>query len=266
MQASFTFLGTGASSGVPRIGCSCDVCRSTHPCNQRLRPSGVIRAGEKSLLVDIGPDFRQQALKYGLHSLDGLLLTHTHYDHIAGIDELRAFNFIQKKPFPCLLSKETLTDLQVRYSYLFKKKGEIESDAAEIDCQVLPKDVGEIEFLGVQIQYLSYWQGGMKVNGYRIGNFAYVSDIREYDDSIFRALKGVQKLVLSALRKEPNRVHLSLDEAVVFARKVGAHQTWLTHLSHEIDHETACRLLPPDVQPGYDGLIFPFEIGSYARK
>src|SRR3989344_4683064 len=266
MQANFTFLGTGASSGSPRVGCSCEICLSSSLRNQRLRPYGVVRIGDRSLLLDVGPDFRQQALKYRLGALSGLLLTHTHYDHIAGLDELRAFNFSQKKPFPCLLSKESLDELKVRYYYLFKKRGEGESDTVELDCQILPGDAGVIDFLGVSVHYMSYWQGGMKVNGYRIGNFAYVSDIREYDGSIFVALKGVQKLVLSALRKEPNRVHLSLDEAVAFARKVGAEQTWLTHLSHSVDHETACSSLPSDVQPGYDGLTFSFELGSYARN
>ncbi|MDE3046667.1 MAG: MBL fold metallo-hydrolase [Verrucomicrobiota bacterium] len=264
MQAIFTFLGTGPSAGIPLIGCSCDVCRSSDPHNQRLRPAGVIHVGDKVLLIDIGPDFRQQALKFGLSHLDGVLITHAHFDHIAGIDELRALNFQQKKSFPCLMSKETLREIESRFPYLFQSNEEKKSKSAQLDCQALPKEAGETDFLGVKIRYMSYRQAGMKVTGYRIGNFAYVSDIREYDDSIFDELKGVKKLVLSALREEPSPVHFSLTEAVAFARKVGAEKTWLTHMSHSVEHNWACRHLPPDVQPGYDGLTIPFQMNPHA--
>jgi phosphoribosyl 1,2-cyclic phosphate phosphodiesterase len=259
-NGSFLFLGTGASAGVPIIGCTCPVCQSTDSRNQRLRPSGVLKMKEKALLIDIGPDFRQQALKHKIFHLDGLILTHTHFDHIAGIDELRVLNFRQKKAFPCLLSRESLLDLHTRYGYLFKKSAEKTTHAAELDCQVLPQREGSIEFCGVNIGYTSYLQGGMLVNGFRLGRFAYISDIREFDETIFSFLDGVEQLVLSALRVEPSSVHFSLDEAVSFSKKVGAHQTWLTHLSHALDHETSNRLLPSNVQLGYDGLEISFQM------
>ena len=254
MNGKFLFLGTGASAGVPLVGCDCGVCKSADPRNQRLRPSGVLRAGGKSFLIDIGPDFRQQALKFGLDHLDGLLLTHTHYDHVAGIDELRVLNYRQKRPFPCLLSEATLRDLKIRYYYLFQEQGDGEVRAAQIDCHVLRGDAGKAVFLGAPIQYVTYWQAEMAVNGFRHGSFAYISDIQRYDDSIFDALAGVETLVLSSLRMEKSRVHFSFDEAVAFAERVGAKKTWLTHLSHYVDHEAACRALPPHVQPSYDGL------------
>jgi phosphoribosyl 1,2-cyclic phosphate phosphodiesterase len=250
----FLFLGTGASAGVPIIGCPCAVCHSANPRNQRLRPSGVLTVGSTKLLIDVGPDFRQQALRYGIQHLDGLLLTHTHYDHIAGIDELRVLNFRQKKPFPCLLSKESHADLSTRYYYLFKPSKEGESYTAQLAWHILPASQGEIEFLGVQIWYMSYSQGGMKVNGFRVGSVAYVSDIRNYDESIFAALHGVDTLVLSALRAEPSHVHFSLQEAASFAHRVGAKRTFLTHLSHAIESDAAESLLPPDVRLAYDGL------------
>ncbi len=264
MQGSFLFLGTGASAGVPLIGCACPVCQSIDPHNQRLRPSGVVKIGDKAFLIDVGPDFRQQALKHKIFHLDGLLLTHTHFDHIAGIDELRVLNFRQKKAFPCLLSKESLSALHVRYRYLFTH--EYSSLTTELDCHELPQDSGIIEFCGVKIGYTSYRQGGMKVNGFRIGKFAYISDIREHGEDVYSFLDGVDQLVLSALRREPSHVHFSLDEAVEFSSKIGARQTWLTHLSHAIDHETTRSQLPPNIQPGYDGLeiFFHIEDGSYA--
>ena len=116
----FLFLGTSASAGIPVIGCKCAVCLSSSPQNRRLRPSGLLKIGNRSLLIDVGPDFREQALKYGIDSLDGLILTHTHYDHIAGIDELRVFYLRSGKKLPCLLSQESLKDLQKRYDYLFQ--------------------------------------------------------------------------------------------------------------------------------------------------
>ena len=260
MQATFLFLGTGASAGVPLIGCQCGVCRSTDVRNQRLRPSGLLRVNDRSFLIDIGPDFRQQALKYQIRHLDGLLLTHTHYDHIAGIDELRVINFRQKKPFPCLLSKESLAELNLRYYYLFKQPEEGSSRSAQIDCRILPKEEGIIDFAGMEIAYTSYRQGLMKVNGFRIGRFAYISDIRQYSEDIFSFLEGVDQLVLSALRAEPSQVHFSLQEAADFAKKANVRQTWLTHLSHAVDHETACQNLPSAVQPGYDGQEIVFEV------
>lgn len=257
MHGTFLFLGTGASSGVPKIGCGCAVCRSTDSRNQRLRPSGVIEVAGKRLLLDVGPDFRQQMLRAGLDHLDGMLLTHTHYDHIAGIDELRALNFKLQGPFPTLLSKESLADLHVRYSYMFTKGVSV---TASLDCTVLPDEAGEVEFLGIKVGYISYRQGNMKVNGYRIGNFAYVTDIREFGEDIYPFLKGVDQLVLSALRPDSSKLHLSLDEAVEIARKAGVGQTWLTHLSHEIDHEAVMKRLPANVQPGYDGQQLKFEM------
>jgi phosphoribosyl 1,2-cyclic phosphate phosphodiesterase len=209
----------------------------------------------------VGPDFRQQALRTNLTHIDGLLLTHTHFDHIAGIDELRVLNFWQKKPIRCLLSQESFAEMQIRYHYLFKPHEEGGSRTAQIDCQILPGHSGTVEFVGQPISFISYRQGGMKVNGFRFGNFAYISDIRDHGEDIFPFLEGVDFLVLSALRLEPSRAHFSLEEAAQFAHKAKVKKTWLTHLSHNVDYESACKLLPPDVRPGFDGFEFTFEDG-----
>jgi phosphoribosyl 1,2-cyclic phosphate phosphodiesterase len=258
MSDKFLFLGTGASTGVPVIGCECGVCSSSSSYNKRLRPSGLVRIRGKAILIDVGPDFREQALKNKIYSLDGLLLTHTHFDHIAGIDELRVYYLQKRKPLPCLLSKETFDELKIRYYYLFRPIDTSPTLSAQLDLQVLQGDQGEIDFLGVKIGYFSYFQGAMKVTGYRIGDFAYVSDIRVYDEGIFERLSGVKTLVVSALREEAPIMMFSVDEAVAFSKKVGAKMTHITHMNHEVNYETVNRKLPPHIQLAYDGLEIEF--------
>ena len=186
-------------------------------------------------------------------------MTHTHYDHIAGVDELRIYYLRSNRAIPCLLSRESFEELRLRYHYLFQPIGGAPTLSAQLEFQILEEDMGDTEFLGLKWSYLSYFQGDTKVNGFRIGDFAYVSDIRDYDASVFLALKGVQKLVLSALREAPSPLHLTLDEAVAFAQKVGAKETRLTHVSHAVDHEAINQKLPPAVQLGYDGLEMEFK-------
>jgi len=262
MQGTFTFLGTGASAGVPVIGCGCKVCISPSLYNKHLRTSGLLTLDGKNILIDAGPDFRAQALTHHVEHLDGLIITHTHFDHIAGIDELRIFTFRQKRPLPCLLSMESYEDLKIRYYYLFKERSENDSFVVSMDFQILEDARGKIDFVNFPMTYFSYFQGTMPVNGFRIGNFAYVTDIQKYPESIFDDLKGVQILVVSALREGASYIHFNLDEAVIFARKVGANQTFLTHLSHELDYDDTNLKLPPDVRLGYDGLKITFEVGA----
>lgn len=258
MKGIFRFLGTSGSAGVPMIGCTCSVCTSSSAFNRRLRPSGLIEVADKKLLIDVGPDFRQQALTHRIDRLDGLLLTHTHFDHVAGIDELRIYYIRQKKALPCLLSVETLDELKKRYYYLFQPVGEVPTLSAQLELQILEEEAGETLFCGLRIGYLSYFQGTMKVNGFRIGDFAYVSDIREYEEGVFASLKGIETLVISALRAESSQLHLSFEEAIAFARRVGAKKTWLTHLGHFYDHDEINAQLPSDVRVGYDGLQLEF--------
>lgn len=259
MRGTFLFLGTGGSAGVPVIGCKCSVCLSKMPQNQRLRTSGLLKLGGQSLLIDVGPDFRQQALRYQIDHIDGLLLTHTHFDHIAGIDELRTFYLKQKRSLPCLLSFESLEDLKVRYSYLFQPIGKAPTLSVQMQMHLLKEDLGEEEFLGIKIGYCSYFQGNMKVTGFRVGKFAYISDIKEYDESVFVSLKGIEQLVVSALFEESSPLHFSLNEAIHFAKKAGAKETWITHISHKMDYETVSLKLPSNIRLGIDGMEIQFE-------
>jgi len=251
-------LGTGASAGIPVIGCKCDVCQSADPYNKRLRPSALVKAHGKILLIDPCPDFRQQALKYSVDRLDGVLITHVHFDHTGGIDDLRAYYVLAEQPLPCLVPQHTFDDLLHRYYYLFQPRGSNSSLPAQLKFQILEGTTGVAEFLGVQIGYFSYAQGGVSVTGYRFGDFAYISDIREYPETIFDDLQGVRVLVLSALRFTPSHLHFSVDEAIDFSEKVGAEEVYLTHIAHDIDHEKGSAYLPSNVSLGYDGLSFDF--------
>lgn len=238
--------------GVPMIGCNCAVCTSSLPMNKRMRSSGLLTIDDKNILIDCGPDFRQQALTNHIGHLDGVILTHAHYDHTAGIDDLRAYYIKRHSPLPCLLSKATSSDIQIRFSYIFQpKKNQL---ATKLELHELESDRGMVEFVENSFAYLSYEQMRMQVNGFRWKNFAYVSDIRNYPETIFDDLKDVHYLVVSALRFTPSEFHFTVDEAVDFSKKIGAKKTWLTHISHELDHEKTNMYLPSNVRMAYDGL------------
>lgn len=253
-----SFLGTGASMGVPMLGCLCEVCRSKSPYNKRLRTSGFLEVLGKKILLDVGPDFRTQALRQGIEGLDGLILTHTHYDHIGGFDELRVFNLWQGASMLCLLSRESLTEIEKRYYYMFRRPANGGNYTAQFKFQVLEEDRGDVSFCDLPFKYFSYYQGPMKVNGYRLGDLAYVTDIRKYPEEIFQDLSGVETLVLSALRYGPSHIHFSLDEAVAFSHQVGAKRVFLIHLGHELDHSRVNTYLPDHINCAYDGLQVDF--------
>lgn len=255
----FLFLGTGGSMGIPVIGCHCAVCESDSPCNQRLRPSAVITIGEKRFLIDCGPDFREQALKHHIDNIDGIILTHAHHDHIAGIDELRVYFMRKKAPIPCLLSDITAEELLTRYRYIFDDMT-FSKLTPRLGLQKITEDFGQTVFEEIPIGFVSYEQAGMKVTGYRFGNLAYISDIKNFSESIFTHLQGVETLILSALRFTPSPFHITIDEAIAFATRVRAKHTWITHISHDLDHEATNSYLPSNVRMAYDGLELNFTI------
>jgi phosphoribosyl 1,2-cyclic phosphate phosphodiesterase len=258
-MGSLLFLGTGASSGVPVIGCSCPVCTSSDPKNRRLRASILIQMQQKTLLIDAGPDFREQALSHQITHLDGLILTHTHYDHVGGLEELRIYNFMQKMALPCLLSRESFQSVQKLFYYLFEPKQDRVNFTSSFDFHPLDDLRGVVQFLDLPIRYFSYEQSSMQVLGCRFGDLAYVTDIKHYPDTIFHDLEGVSTLILSGLRFGSSAMQFSIDEALDFAAKVGAKMTYLMHMSHDIEFTHIASLLPQNIRPAYDGLSISFK-------
>lgn len=258
LTGKLLFLGTGGSMGIPVVGCECAVCHSDNPLNNRLRPSALLKIGGKNFLIDAGPDLRGQALKYPFKTCDGLLLTHAHNDHIAGLDELRVFYMYQKQSIPLLLSADTHRDVAQRFGYIFEQDLRVAGLIPRFKVCLLPEENGKVNFEGLDITYVTYEQAGMRVNGYRIGDLAYISDIRHYSDAIFEHLSGVRTLILTALRFTPSTMHLTVDEAIAFAERVGAKNTWLTHIAHDLDHEKTNAYLPSHIRLAYDGLEIPF--------
>lgn len=258
MKGELLFLGTGGSTGIPQIGCSCEVCQSTNPKNKRLRPSVLLTIDNKTLLIDVGPDFRFQALRYGITKLDGVLITHTHSDHIAGIDELRIFYLLQKKPVPILLSRSSYDEIKKRFSYLFQEKKKENSLPAQLDIHILENSQSEVRFLDIPIKCTTYQQGGIYVTGFRFEDLAYVTDLKIYPPSIFDDLKGVKILIMSALKKDTSPMHLSFEEAIGFSQKVGAKQTIFMHMGHEVEHEKMSKELPKGFSLAFDGMRISF--------
>lgn len=239
--------------GVPVIGCRCTICQSSHPRNKRSRPSLAVQIEEKTLLIDCGPDFRTQAISAGLSRVDALLLTHTHFDHIAGLDDLRIFNFRTNAAIPCYLSESSFDDLQKRYYYL---AGRHDNSVVRLEFHKLSTKKGSFEVGGVTVSYFSYRQNEMSVFGFRFGDFAYVTDIKQYSEELFDELQGVQFLILSMQQKGISKGHLSFEDVLNIHERVKPRHCFLNHMGHEIDFEELKSSLPLGVEPGFDGLHF----------
>lgn len=244
-------LGSGTSTGVPVIGCDCAVCRSTDPRNRRTRPGLRVDLAGGTVVVDTSPDFREQALAHGLERVDAVLYTHPHADHVFGLDDLRIYNFRQRASIPCYGSPSTIARLRQIFAYVFEDGqeggGKPRLDLVEVEAP--------FELLGERVVPVPVMHGEMPVYGWRIGPFAVVTDVNFIPDASWRALEGVEVLVLSALRYRPHPTHWSLEESIAAARRIGARRTLLTHIAHDVDHADLRVALPPGVEIGHDGLV-----------
>jgi len=250
MQVEFTFLGTGTSQGVPIIGCDCSVCNSTNAKDNRLRTSVWIRTPHASVVVDTGPDFRQQCLRAGVTSLDAVVFTHEHKDHVAGLDDIRPFNFRSGQDMPIYATIQVQKALQREFHYVFKASY---PGVPRVTLHTIEKEPFEIN--GDAWLPLPVMHHQLPVLGFRVGNFAYVTDANQFTPLALERLHGVDVLVLNALRREPHLSHFTLDEALEWAERIGARKTYLTHISHQLGlHSAVQKELPEGVELAYDGL------------
>ena len=247
-----TFLGTGTSSGVPMIGCSCEVCSSPDKKDKRLRSSILVESERTTLVVDTGPDFRYQMLRTGVKKLDAVLFTHPHKDHLAGLDDIKAFNYHSGKPMEIFADSLTEEALRRDFHYAFsdtKYPGTPEINLNTIAME--PFIVGDIPVTPILV-----WHLRMPVMGYRFGQFTYITDANRIDDIEKEKIKGTKILVLNALRKKKHISHFNLAEAIELAKEIGADKTYFTHISHQLGlHQVIEKELPENIRLSYDGLV-----------
>lgn len=253
-ELKVTMLGTGTSQGVPVIGCQCIVCKSKDQKDKRLRSSILLEWNNQNFVVDTGPDFRQQMLREDVRSLRAVLYTHEHKDHIAGMDDVRSFNFLEKRDMELYCTEEVEKALRREFHYAF----EANKYPGVPNVNINHFDDESFRLLdGPLVTPIQLYHYKMPVKGFRIGNFAYLTDLKSIETKELNKLKGVEYLILDCLRESPHISHLNLEEAIELVDVIQPKQTYLTHISHLFDtHKNITNKLPKSVSPGYDGLTF----------
>ena len=284
MNAKLTFLGTGTSSGIPLVGCGCPVCKSADPRDNRLRASALVEYGGLSILVDCGPDFRQQMLRSGCSHIDAILLTHNHKDHTGGLDDTRALNLAEAKPVNIYCEEYVEASLRKEYSYAFAvprypgspewhihridggKPFLVHSNESEETLRWEPgfgyrhsAPAGTEHTPPVEVIPIQGWhhkEKKLSVLGFRFGNIAYLTDMNLLEDGEMEKLKGVEYVTLNCVKKGPHQSHCSLPEVLDLFERIGAKHSYITHLSHQLPrHSEFAAELPPGVEPAWDGLV-----------
>lgn len=245
-------LGTGTSTGVPTISCSCPTCTSDDPKDKRLRCSALIKYKSKNIIIDTGPDFRQQFLKYGLNHLDAVVYTHHHFDHIGGFDDIRGINFTMEKALPIYLNSETLDNLSRIFSYAFRDYNETGGGIPMVEVNMISD--GEFEVNGLKFTILPLQHGSLEVLGFRIGNVAYCTDTNFIPENTIELMQDLDVLIIDGLRHKIHRTHFNIEQAIEQAKIINAKQTYLTHIAHQIKHSEVENTLPERINLAYDGL------------
>ncbi|MCS6928009.1 MAG: MBL fold metallo-hydrolase [Saprospiraceae bacterium] len=250
-RLKLTLLGTGTSQGVPVIGCECPVCTSTDPRDQRLRSAALLTYGHTNILIDAGPDLRQQMLRARVRHLDAILLTHEHNDHVIGLDDVRPFNFSSGKPMAVYAQARVAEVVRFRFAYVFESPG---PGLPRIELH--PIDVNTPLYInGLHIQPIGIWHGNLPILGFRFGEFTYLTDVKRIEAEELTKIKGTRFLIINALRRRAHPTHLTLEEALALIEEIKPEHAWLTHVSHELGlARDVSAHLPPGVSLGYDGL------------
>jgi phosphoribosyl 1,2-cyclic phosphate phosphodiesterase len=247
-----TFLGTGTSQGIPVIGCDCETCRSTNPKDKRLRTSIMVETQGKTIVIDTGPDFRQQMLRANVSKVDAVLLTHEHNDHVIGIDDVRPFNFKYEMDMPIYADQRVLSSVQKRFNYIFESKY---PGIPRLVMNPISK-AASFEVLGIPIIPIEVMHHKLPVLGYRFGNFTYLTDVKTISETELRKTYDSDVLVINALHKEAHISHLTLDEALELIERIEPKQAYLIHFSHRMGlHHAVLQELPSNVSIAYDGMV-----------
>lgn len=246
----FTFLGTGTSQGIPLIGCTCEVCTSDDSKDKRLRSSLLVQSGRTTVSIDVGPDFRYQMLRAKVNRMDAVIITHEHMDHTAGLDEVRAFNFIQGTPVKVYATERVQKRLKEQYSYIFNNSdypGVPQIELITIDSKT-PFTIGDITFQPIKVMH-----GQLPVLGFRVGDFTYITDANYIGETEKNLIKGSKHFVINALRKKNHHSHFTLSEAIELAQELKVPNTYLTHISHQLGkHKEVSKELPKGVELAWD--------------
>jgi len=251
LSFKITVLGSGTSAGVPTVGCHCAVCTSTDPRDKRLRPSILISYEGRRVLIDTTPDFRTQALRVNLERLDAVVFTHSHADHIMGLDDVRPYNFRQKGQIPIYAAADTMAAIHRCFLYIFDGEKK-ESNVPRLDCHVI--DGAAFNLFGLEFLPVPILHGSSTIYGFRFGAAAYLTDHSEIPESSMKCLRDLDVLFLDALRHKPHPTHSTVDRSVRTAEQLAPLRAFFTHISHDLPHERTESLLPPNVRLAYDGL------------
>lgn len=250
-----TVLGSGTSVGVPTVGCNCAVCNSTDPRDNRLRPSILVQYDGRNVLIDTTPDFRTQALRIHLQSLDAVVFTHNHADHIMGLDDVRPFNFRQKERIPIYAAPDTMAAIHRVFQYIFDGAKK-ESNVPHLDSRIIE---GPFDLFGVPFIPIPILHGSQTIYGFRFGAAAYLTDHSDIPAASMEMLRSLDVLFLDALRYKPHPTHSTVDRSIKTVEALAPRRAFFTHISHDLAHERAESMLPPNVRLAYDGLELEVE-------
>lgn len=256
-QPQMILLGTGTSNGVPMIGCHCEVCRSTNPKNNRTRTGVLVQAPGGNFLIDTPPELRIQLLREHIDLVLAVIFTHGHADHLFGLDDLRLFGYYLQKPVPLYCDETTEERIRQSFDYCFSEARLNNHPGATPKLEIRSITTDPFELQGLTIQPIRLWHGQLPVLGYRINNVAFCTDVSRIPDESWPLLEGLETLVIDALREKPHPTHFSIGQALEVVERVRPQRTFLTHISHTLDHDATNSRLPPGVELAYDGLRIP---------